>query len=96
MVTPFQGEGGALSTNGVGFLCAKVASNQRVRGGADMIINQMIDGRGEHPHLTSGISESVAEVQCRIQQDDLANACSDWSSELVTWHLDRLLDTASR
>ena len=31
------------STNGVGFSCAKWASNQRVRGGADMVINQMIN-----------------------------------------------------
>jgi len=38
-----KGEGGALSTNGVRFSCAKVAANQRVRGGADMVINQMVN-----------------------------------------------------
>ena len=61
-----------------------------------MVINQMIAGRGEHPHLGSGMSKNAAEVQCRIEQDDLANACFGWSSDLVTGRLGRLLDTASR
>lgn len=41
------GEGGALSTNGVEFSCAKWASDQRVRGSADMVINQMVIERLE-------------------------------------------------
>ena len=59
-------------------------------------INQMVGGRGQHPHLGIGMSESAAEVQCRIEQDDLANACFRWSSDLVTGRLGLLLDTASR
>ena len=34
--------GRSLSTNGVGFSCAKWASDQRVRRGAEMVINQMV------------------------------------------------------
>jgi len=36
--------GGALSTKGVGFSCAKWASNQEAMEGIDMVINQMIGG----------------------------------------------------
>lgn len=63
---------------------------------ANMVTNQKVAGRGEHPHLGSGMNENAAEVQCRIEQDDLANACFGWSSDLATGRLGRLLDTGSR
>jgi hypothetical protein len=61
-----------------------------------VITKQMIDGGGSHPHLVSGMNEKTAEVQCRIEQDDLANACLGWSSDLVAVRLRRLLDTGTR
>jgi hypothetical protein len=39
-----QRRGKSPVSNDVGFLCAKWALHQRVRGGAEMVINQMIDG----------------------------------------------------
>jgi hypothetical protein len=41
----FSGEEGTLSANAVGFSCTKMASNQRVRGTEDMVINQMLGGQ---------------------------------------------------
>ena len=67
-----------------------------MRGGADLVTNQMIAGRGQHPHLERGMSENTVEVQGRIEQDDLASACFDWSSDLVTGRPGRLLDTGSK
>jgi hypothetical protein len=49
-----------MSTNGVGYSCAKRASDQRARGSADRVINQMVNGReGE----CSGAGHSTLRAQ---------------------------------
>ena len=74
----------------------KPSTIQPARSSRRLSSSQMIGGRGQHPHLGSGMSENAAEVQCRIEQDDLASGCFGWFSDLVTGRLDRLLDTGSR
>ena len=42
------------------------------------------------------MSENAAAAQCTIEQNNLANACLGWSSDLVAGRLGRLQDTASK
>ena len=64
---------GLVYKNGVGFWCAKWASDQRVRGEADLVINQMVNGWAvsarralAHNSTAPGAADHISEQNHRV------------------------------